>query len=166
MTPEQERMFELFYRENLPTLIVHAYCFTADWQLAKDVVQDAFSKTLDAKKNAQFFASGNQVGWMKNMVKNTARNAVRSRNRQLKWLIAYEEYASISMTDDYPSDHDVMGRCKGLLTKDELRLLKRLALDNRSYIEIADELGISMWACYKRAKKIKDKLRDELKDDR
>lgn len=92
LTPEQEMMFERFYRENLHTLITHAYCFTADWQLAKDVVQDAFSKTLEPKKAKEFFDSKNQIGWMKNMVKNTARNAVRSRNRQLKWLIAYEEY--------------------------------------------------------------------------
>lgn len=165
LTPEQEMMFERFYRENLHKLITHAYCFTADWQMAKDVVQDAFSKTLDPKKNAQFFASENQIGWMKNMVKNTARNAVRSRNRQLKWLIAYEEYTSMSVTDDYPSDHDTIELCKNLLIEEELYLLKRLALDNRSYIEVAGELGISMWACYKRAKKIKDKLRDKLKDD-
>lgn len=165
LTQEQEMMFERFYRENLHTLITHAYCFTADWQLAKDVVQDAFSKTLEPKKAKEFFDSKNQIGWMKNMVKNTARNAVRSRNRQLKWLIAYEEYASMSAMDDYPSNHDIIERCKDLLTEEELYLLKRLALDNCTYIEVARELGISMWACYKRAKKIKDKLRDKLKDD-
>lgn len=166
LTPEQETMFEQFYRENLHTLIVHAYCFTADWQQAKDVVQDAFAKTMEPKKTKEFFASKNQIGWMKNMVKNTARNAVRSRNRQLKWLISYEEYASLSTTDDYSSDHDLMERCKSLLTEDELYLLKCLALDKRSYIDVADELGISMWACYKRAKKIKDKLRKGLEDEK
>lgn len=166
MTPEQETMFERFYRENLQTLIVYAYCFTSDWQLSRDVVQDAFSKTLEPKKAKEFFDSKNQIGWMKNMVKNTARNAVRSRSRQLKWLISYEEYMSLSETDDYPSDHDTMERCRNLLTEEEMHVLKRLALDNCSYIEIAGELGISMWACYKRAKKIKGKLCDGLKDDR
>lgn len=54
LTPEQETMFEQFYRENLHTLIVHAYCFTADWQQAKDVVQDAFAKTMEPKKTKEF----------------------------------------------------------------------------------------------------------------
>lgn len=166
MTSEQEKEFETFYRENLNALVVHAYCFVADWHLAKDVVQDAFSKTLEPRKTQEFFDSKNQIGWMKNMVKNTARNAVRSRNRQLKWLLSYEEYQSLSTTDDYPCEHDAIAQSKKLLSDEEFRLFKRLTLENHSYIEAADELGISMWACYKRAKKIKEKLREGLTDDK
>ena len=164
MAPEQEQFFNSFYSEQFSKLVVHAYRFTKDWHLAKDVVQDSFGKLLDPNKMAQFLASENRIGWMKNMVKNTARNAVRSRNRQIKWLISYEElFEEPASADHYPiEDDDILGQRVRCLKKEELLLLKRIALDKVSYVEVAEELGISMWACYKRVQKIKNKLRGEL----
>lgn len=164
MTPEQESQFAGFYREHLNKLVVLAYSLTHEWQLAKDVVQDSFQKTLEPVKLQAFLSSEDPVRWMRSMVRNTARNAVRARNRQLKWLISYEECTPLSTNDVYPSEHDTLVRCQELLTSEELRLLKRVTLDGLSHIDAAGELGISMWACYKRVEKIKRKLREALKD--
>lgn len=168
MMPEQEQFFNSFYKEHFNKLVVHAYRFTKDWHLAKDVVQDSFGKLLDQNKMAELLASENRVGWMKNMVRNTAWNAVRSRNRQIKWLISYEElHGEPSSVDHYPiEDDDTLERSIRRLKKDELLLLRKIALDKVSYVEVAEELGISMWACYKRVQKIRNKLRDELEKER
>lgn len=166
MLPEQEQIFNAFFRENFDKLVVHAYCYTKDWHLAKDVTQDAFGKLLDDEMMEKFLKSENRVAWMRGVVINTARNAVRSRRRQLKWLVSYEElYEEPSSVDRYPSENDIEDRCANLLTKEQLRLFKRITMDGLSYIEAAEELGISMWACYKRVEKIKAKLRKGLDDN-
>lgn len=169
MTPTQREELTAFYRDHLNGLIVHAYSYTLDWDLARDVVQDAFKKTIEPKKAEEFFSSENRVGWMKNMVKNTARNAVRSRNRELSRFISYQElHDKLATTDHYPSEDedDTLERCIRRLDADEFALLKRVTLEKASCIEAAGELGISMWACYKRVKKIREKLRKILEDEK
>lgn len=167
MLPEHEQIFDSFYDEYFEIMVAHAFRFTKDWHLANDVAQDAFAKLLEPKKMSEFLASVNRVGWMKNVVMNTARNAIKSRNRERRRLIAYEElFEEPSSLDHYPSeDGDTIRRFKGKLKKEELYLLKRTILDNVSYTELAEELGISVWACYKRRQAIRDKLREEIEKD-
>lgn len=167
MTPEQEQIFNTLFHEQFKRLSTHAYCHTKDWELAKDVTQDAFGKLLNPVMMDRLLNSDDQVAWMKGVVRNTARNAVKSRKRQLKWLISYEElYEEPSSVDHYPSENDIEDRCTKLLTAEQLRLFKRITLDGISYMEAAEELGISMWACYKRVEKIKEKLRKMLEDEK
>ncbi len=164
MSPEQEQFVNSFFTEHYEALVGHAFRVIRDWHLAKDIVQDSFGKLLDPKKMDEFLASENKIGWMKNVVKNTARNAMRIRRRELNRLIAYEElHEEPSAVDHYPSDEkDIVGAINRCLTKEELQLLKRLILDKVSYSEMAEELGLSVWSCYKRMQTIRNKLRDEL----
>lgn len=169
MAPMQREDIAAFYRTHLHNLIIHAYTYTNDWDLAKDVVQDAFKKTLEPQKTGEFLSSQNPVGWMKNMVKNTARNAVKARSRELERLTPYDDLHDEPTTvDHYPSEEEAqtLGRCLGRLSKEELALLRRVALDKVSYLEAARELGISVWACYKRVKKSREKLRGILEEEK
>lgn len=115
----------------------------------------------------EFLTSVNRVGWMKNTVMNTARNMIKSRNRERRRLITYEELLEEpSSVDHYPSESgDTLLRFKGRLKKEELYLLRRTILENASYTEVAEELGISVWACYKRRQAIRDKLKEEIEKD-
>lgn len=78
MIPEHEQIFDSFYDEYFEIMVSHAFRYTKDWHLAKDVAQDAFALLLDSKKMREFLASVNRVGWMKNTVMNTARNMIKS----------------------------------------------------------------------------------------
>lgn len=167
MSPEQEQIVETFYREHSEKLATHAFRFIKDWELARDIVHDSFGALYDPVKMEEFLTSKNRIGWMKNMVKNKARNLARSRRRELNHLISYEElYEEPGTVDRYPSEEqDVVGKINRRLTKNELYLLKRLILDKVSYCEMADELGVSVWACYKRMTSIRNKLKDEFKEE-
>lgn len=164
---EHEQIFDSFYDEYFEIMVSHAFRYTKDWHLAKDVAQDAFALLLDSKKMREFLASVNRVGWMKNTVMNTARNMIKSRNRERRRLITYEElFEEPSSVDHYPSESgDTLLRFKGRLKKEEFYLLRRTILENASYTEVAEELGISVWACYKRRQAIRDKLREEIEKD-
>lgn len=167
MIPEHEQIFDSFYDEYFEIMVSHAFRYTKDWHLAKDVAQDAFALLLDSKKMREFLASVNRVGWMKNTVMNTARNMIKPRNRERRRLITYEElFEEPSSVDHYPSESgDTLLRFKGRLKKEEFYLLRRTILENASYTEVAEELGISVWACYKRRQAIRDKLREEIEKD-
>jgi len=165
--PSIQQIFDSFYDEYFEIMVSHAFRYTKDWHLAKDVAQDAFALLLDSKKMREFLASVNRVGWMKNTVMNTARNMIKSRNRERRRLITYEElFEEPSSVDHYPSESgDTLLRFKGRLKKEEFYLLRRTILENASYTEVAEELGISVWACYKRRQAIRDKLREEIEKD-
>ena len=43
MIPEHEQIFDSFYDEYFEIMVSHAFRYTKDWHLAKDVAQDAFA---------------------------------------------------------------------------------------------------------------------------
>lgn len=161
MNMEQEQFFETFYRENFQRLTICAFGYVGDWHIAQDVVQDAFHILLREEKEREFLASPNRMGWMRETVKNVARNAVRSRRRQARWVMSIEELDMELAAADVPDTEDeeaVLKRYAEFLSPQEIYLLRRLALDGATYTELKDELGISMWACYKRVERLEDNL--------
>lgn len=162
---KQERFFEEFYREHFENLVTYAYGYTRDRYIAQDVVQDAFHILLRKEKMQEFLESPNQIGWMKTVVKNVARNAVRARQRQAKWLVFVEEMdlnLVASGTRSKEDEEAVLQRYAEFLSPQEIYLLKRLVLDRATYTELKDELGISMWACYKRVERMEQSIAAEV----
>ena len=43
-------------------------------------------------------------------------------------------------------------------------MLKRIAIERACYSDVAQELGISLWACQKRMQRIRQKLSEEFPD--
>ena len=165
MTLEQEQFFEEFYREHFEGLVVYAKAIVKNQHMAQDVVQDAFHIVLRQDKMKEFVCSPNPVGWMRVTVKNVARNAKRAQLRQSRWLISVEELDALAASeDDYePEDEEtVLKGYSEFLSENEMYLLRRLALDKATYKELADEYGISMWACYKRVSRLEETLAEEL----
>lgn len=162
---EQERFFEEFYREHFEKLVTYAYGYTRDRYIAQDVVQDAFHILLRKEKMQEFLESPNQIGWIKTTVKNVARNAVKSRQRQAKWLVFVEEMnleLAASGAHNEEDEEAVLKRYAEFLSPQESYLLKRLVLDHATYTELKDALGISMWACYKRVERMEKSIAEEV----
>ena len=53
-------------------------------------------------------------------------------------------------------------QCKAILTKEEYDLMVSIYINGASPKEKAQELEISIWACYKRINRMLSKLRQEL----
>ena len=53
---------------------------------------------------------------------------------------------------------------QNMMTEDEIHLLKRIVLEKATYLELAKELNISVWACQKRMQRLLKKLKHSLDD--
>lgn len=58
-------------------------------------------------------------------------------------------------TSDEPSP---MKKIEQILSPEELHLLKRLIFDSASHMEVAEELGITVWTSQKRLERVRKKL--------
>lgn len=164
MRPEQSEFFERFYRDHFDELVIYANTFLHNSDHAKIATQDAFHTAV--RKIDDFMDSPNPIGWMKKTVKNTVRNMIRARERQIKMVISLEELpVEPSSTDKYDIMPSVLDECGRVLSKEEVYLLRRIAIDGVTYVEMSDELGISVWACRKRVQRMMDRLRKDWKPD-
>lgn len=159
MNTEQSAYLEVFFKTYFSELQVHAFCILDDWDWARTAVTDAFE--IACEKIDIFLKKKNQVGWMKNVVRNVCLNLIRQRNQHAKLLIAWEEITEKQM----PSREDHYGEgfieeCKALLSDQEYQMLHQALLLGIPYDELARLYGISMWACRKRVQRTMAKLRN------
>ena len=64
----------------------------------------------------------------------------------------------------YQGDGGLLDRCLQAVGKENLRLFLRISMDGYSFQEEARRLHISVAACYKRFERIRERLRQALKD--
>lgn len=164
MRPEQDEIIEKLFRAHFNELEIHAYRYLGDWNQAQIAAQDAFHTACE--KIDDLMDSPNPIGWLKNTVRNTARNMIKIRNRQIKLFFSIEElsYEALATVPDETTT-DLMEECAKLVSETDLYLLKRIAVDGASYIEMAEELGITMWACRKRVQRTILKLQKGLQEN-
>lgn len=169
MRPEEDAFIEKLYQDTFRLLWVYAMSKLNNPALAQEVVQDAF---LEAVKNIdKLMSHENPKGWMKNTVKYKVKHAERSFNRYILRFISLDtdipfEDARFSIEDGHnPNMFDIMEKIHRILTADEWDLLRKIALEKVPYKDVAAELGITIWTCQKRVQRIREKLRENFKDD-
>lgn len=160
MQTEQDAFLEELYRKHFHELQVHAYRYLGDWQSAAEATQDAFH--IAWRKIFDVMSSDNPIGWMKNTVKNTARNMVKSRAKYLSLFVSAEELPGISDVYEFEEDSSLAQECKEVLTEKKYHIFKRVAIDGATQLEVAKEMGLSLWACQKRVQRIMKILRERL----
>lgn len=169
MRPEEDAFLEKLYQETFRQLRTYAMAKLQDSALAQEVVQDAF---LEAVKNIdKLMSHENPKGWMKNTVKNKIKHAERSLNRYIIRFISLDtdvpfEDAILASEDSHtPSIFEIMGKIRQILSADEWTLLRKIALERVPYKDAAAELGVTIWTCQKRVQRIREKLRENFKDN-
>ena len=163
MQPEQDKLLEKLFRENYNKFELYACALLQDQKSAQTAVQTAF---LIACTNIDdLMASPNPVGWMMQTIKNVTRNMRRRRNRELMLVLPLAELTiEPGKADSYTVE--LWDQCKTILSPEELDLVKSVVIDGISYVEKAEELGITMWACYKKVERALKKLRKGLSEDK
>ena len=163
MRPEQDAVLEKLFRSNFRLLVVHAYRFLGNWDDANFAAQEAFH--VACEKVEQLAISENQIGWLKNTVRNVCHHMIRERNRQALLFSSLDELTDAEMpvtSDDI--DAQSMDILAELVSKDEIGLLKKIILDGIPYSEVAQELGCNVWACRKRVQRSIDKIRKKYRE--
>lgn len=166
MRPNQDSTLENLYRSYFHILEIHAYHFLGNWDDAHVAAQEAFH--IACEKIDALMESENQIGWLKNTVKNVCHHMIRDRQRQRLLLISLEELTDKDLPHVPHTLDDEVGQpidlFEGDLPKDDLELLQKIIVDGMSYAEAAKELNCNIWACRKRVQRAIDKLHKKYRD--
>lgn len=155
-------IFESYYRQYYRQIVIHAYRFLQNWPMANEAAQETF---LVAWRRFEVFRSSeNQVGWLKVTAKNVALNMMARAHREQKLFISMCEVpeSAVAGTGELPVSAELL--FQNMMTEDEIHLLKRIVLEKATYLELAKELNISVWACQKRMQRLLKKLKHSLDD--
>lgn len=149
---------EQMYREMYPTLYAYALRILKDHTLAEEAIQDTFC--IACAKREQALSNPKPQGWIMLTLKHVMQNMLRTQRKlqKLLFLTAGEEEPMES-----PELLDVDVLFSNVSDSEDFRLLKRIALEQCSIVELAQDLGISVEACKKRVQRARKRLQKKLK---
>ncbi len=156
---DKHLLMEQWYRQYAPFLFHYARQLT-NHHSAEEAVQETFRIAWEAVQQQEIEYPKT---WLRKITENVLKNQLRQHERRTSLLAG---------TDGLPAD--TFGKCEdpvdveleydGLISRQDLHLLKRLAVDGCTYAEAAQELGTTAEACRKRASRARQVLRKLLED--
>lgn len=169
MLPEQDAFIEKIYREFFTKLWIYAKAELEDPEQAQEVVQDTFHEAV--RHIGILMLHENPRGWLMDVLKKKIMHARRSMNRYILHFVSLDsdqEFVDpiLSSEDPAPNNvHDTLRDIRRVLLEEEWDLLRKIALENQPYKNVAKELGITVWACQKRVERIRKKLKQYFADN-
>lgn len=163
MTSREEFVAALIAQ--LPSLRRYATALTGNAVLADDLVQDSIERAL--RQSGQLRELERLAGWLRRIVHNRYIDELR-RNRNMGipediMNLADDEELSVPASDNAGA-HDFI-RAMNSLTADHRQILLLVGLEDLSYQEIADELGIPVGTVMSRLARARERLRQALQDE-
>ena len=167
MTTQQSEFLERLYREYFPRLMIYVMASLPDKDKAQDIVQDTFHEAVRHIDN--LFPHENPGGWLVLTAKFKLKEYHRAQRRMKQNCLSLDS----GLPKDFISSREppfesrvefalLLQSLQGRLSKEERHLLKRLVFDEASHLEVAKELGITVWTCQKRYERLKKKLQKML----
>ena len=147
------------YLQMYPMLFEYARSSLANDALAEEAVQDTF--TIACQKPEALCESTNPEGWLVNTLKNVLSNTIRSQNIARRILLDYfaTNIHDISASSDRVELEILYDDIADL---EEFKLLKEIALDGKSYLEMAQARGITVGTCRKRVERARKVLQKRI----
>lgn len=166
MMRKQEEFFEQLYRENQKRLFLYARAVLSDATLADDVVQDTFHTALLHIDDLIHHA--NPAGWLMKTLKFKIANCEKARARWMKRCVSIDEqYPNLpSVSNPEENIPALLAEIQKVLKPEDYEFLMRFAMDGATHKQLAEELGITVWASQKRLERIRKGLRRNLGSDK
>ena len=159
MDTAQQKYIESLYLEMYDKLIIYANCAFPEKGLAEEAVQETFR--IACQKPDQICGSENPKGWLVNTLKYTIRNMRRSRVSSQQLLTRYLALPTESITYSVDSvSLEVL--YEDMAHSEEFKLVKEMAVDGKSHLQMAEARGITVSACKKRMERAKKLLQKKL----
>jgi len=160
MNAEQMTFITNLYLSKRKFLLEYAYGSLKSRSMAEEAVQEAFK--IACEKPNDLCSSSNPEGWI---VKTTAFviNNIERRQKMLsKIIVDLDEYRPdlVAAPQDPPSLEDRFGK---IVDTPQFKMVYAMAVEGKSIMELADELGISVDACKKRAERARKFLHKKIK---
>lgn len=159
MTVEQRKLISDLYLEMFDKLIVYARSSLENDALAEEAVQETFR--IACQRPEKLCGSSNPQGWLVLTLKNTIRNMKSNRATAKRIVEKYlvSQIKEISFSEDKLSLEVLY---ENLADSEEFKLIKEMAVDGRSHLEMAQSRGISVSACKKRVQRAKEVLQKNI----
>ena len=158
MTSDQRKRIEEFYLEMYDRLFIYARSALDNESLAEEAIQVTFR--IVCMKPEDLLSSPNPKGWIVNTLKYTIQNMKRSRDKANVLLTQYlAANSSVAFSEDRIS---LEVTYENVARSEEFNLIKEMAVDGRSHLEMAQSRGISVAACKKRVQRAKELLRRKI----
>ena len=158
MTSDQRKRIEEFYLEMYYRLFIYARSALDNESLAEEAIQETFR--IVCMKPEDLLSSPNPKGWIVNTLKYTIQNMKRSRDKANVLLTQYlAANSSVAFSEDRIS---LEVTYENVARSEEFSLIKEMAVDGRSHLEMAQSRGISVAACKKRVQRAKEFLRRKI----
>lgn len=161
MDSQYIKRIELLYLQMYGLLFEYARSSLSNDALAEEAVQETFC--IACQKPESLCYSPNPKGWLVKTLKNVIANMKRSRstaNRILSGYIA-ERMKETAVSSDHFKVDTLYGDIAG---SEAFKLLKEIAINGKSHLEIAAEHDITVAASKKRVQRAKETLRQKIKD--
>ena len=159
METNQKHLIEHLYLEMYDMLLAYARSAVDEESLAEEAVQEAF--LIACRKSDELSRSPNQKGWLVKALKYTICNMKRSRAAASRILSTYltTRMSEASFSEDKISLEVLYENMADL---EEFKLIKEMAIDGKSHLEMAQRRGITVSACKKRVQRAKELLQKKV----
>lgn len=159
MKEQYGQIIEQLYIQMYSMLFEYARSSFRNDSLAEEAVQETFR--IACQKPEALCTSSNPKGWLVQTLKYVILNIKRKQQTARSVMMEYlsGQGAEIAVTND-SLKLDVT--YEDLSDTDEYTLLKEMAVDGRSYLEMAKQRGISVDTCRKRVQRAKEILRKKI----
>lgn len=152
-----DKAVEKLYKEMYSVLCTYALRILDDNDLAEEAVQDAFC--IACAKHQQFLSSENPQGWLMLTLKHVMLNLQRSQAKLKRNIFLNVGEGMAAAPSELISIDLLFGNVS---ESDDFQLLKRIAIDQYTIVELSQELGVSVEACKKRVQRARKRLRKML----
>lgn len=166
MPPEQDISFESLYRDNFKKLKLYAASRLRNPGQAEEVVQDTFYTAWNDRET--LFQHKAPEAYLMTTLKYKIKESKRARQRYLRLFLSLDSSllaeAAASSGPTLSSTDGLLESIKSALSPEEWHLLRRYVFEGASHLELAKELGVTVWTSQKRLERIRKKLREILPD--
>ena len=160
MTPTQRKMIANLYHEMHKLLFSYAISSLPSDSQAEEAIQVTFQ--IACEKVEDIASSPNPQGWIFNTLKNVVSNELKQHLRDTR-IITDTLGAHVDKLGSSTDNIDVDLLYGNVANTDEFKLIKAIALDGKSMLELSKELGISIDATKKRAQRAREYLQRRIK---
>ena len=159
LTADQRNRIEAFYKEMYDLLLIYARNALENESLAEEAIQETFR--IACTKPEDFLSSPNPKGWILNTLKYTIQNMKRSRDKANVLLTQYlaSHSNSVAFSEDRIS---LEVTYENVAQSEEFQLIREMAVEGKSHLEMAQSRGITIAACKKRVQRAKEFLRRKI----
>ena len=175
MSPEENDFLEKMYREYWDRLLRCACAKLRSTGQAQDIVQDVFHEAINQRETVLHHP--NPGGWLMEVLRRKLWEHERWESKYLKYIVALDEShlqlpgregvpgAALEERESDEERREKVARIRERLTPEEFHMIWRFAVEGASHLELAKELGITVWTSQKRISRIKAKIQAMFPDE-